>query len=70
MTVQELRANALGLLRLALEAGENGRIVAAEWLTAKAAQYFDDADVIEAGERQPIAQESKHLAAPRHLSFL
>jgi hypothetical protein len=36
----------------------------------KAAQYFDDADVIEAGEWQPIAQESKQLAVPRHLSFL
>ena len=53
MTVQELRANALGLLRLALKAGENGQIADAERLTAQAAQYFDDADVIEAGERQP-----------------
>jgi len=70
MTVHELRSNALGLLRLALKAGESGQIAAAERLTAKAAQYFGDADVIEAGERQPIAQESKHLAVPRHLSFL
>jgi hypothetical protein len=52
MTVQELRANALGLLRLALKAGENGQI-AAERLTAKAAQYFYDADVIEVGDRRP-----------------
>jgi hypothetical protein len=49
MTVQELRANALGLLRLALEAGENGRIAAAERLTAKAAQYFYDADAATGG---------------------
>jgi hypothetical protein len=53
MTVQELRANALGLLKLALKAGESGRIAAAERLTAKAAQYFYDADVIEAGDRRP-----------------
>ena len=59
MTVQELRANALGLLRLALEAGENGRIAAAERLTAKAAQYFGDADVVEAGDRRLITEESE-----------
>jgi hypothetical protein len=59
MTVQELRANALALLRLALKAGENGKIAAAERLPAKATQYFDDADVIEAGDRRLIAQESK-----------
>jgi hypothetical protein len=56
MTVHELRSNALGLLRLALKAGESGQIAAAERLTAKATQYFDDADVIEAAERRTIAQ--------------
>jgi hypothetical protein len=58
MTVQELRANALGLLKLALEAGKNGRIAAAEGLTAKASQHFDDADVIESGDRRLMAQVS------------
>jgi hypothetical protein len=56
MTVHELRSNALGLLRLALKAGEKRQIAAAERLTAKAMQYFDDADVIEAAERRAIAQ--------------
>ena len=57
MTVQELRANALGLLRLALKAGENGQIADAERLTAQAAQYFDDADVDRG--RRPAADRSR-----------
>jgi len=58
MTVHELRSNALGLIRLALKARENGQMAAAECLTAKATQYFDDADVIEAAERRTIAEET------------
>jgi hypothetical protein len=58
MTVHELRSNAVGFLRLALKAGEDGQIAAAERLTATATQYFDDADVIEAAERRAITQET------------
>jgi hypothetical protein len=58
MTIHDLRSNALGLLRLALKARENGQIAASERLTAKATQYFDDADVIEAAERRTIAEET------------
>ncbi len=52
MTVSELRHHALECLILALNAGERGQIAAAERLTAKAAQFFDDADVVEAAERR------------------
>ncbi len=67
MAVQELRVNALGLLRLALKAGESGQIAAAERLTAKATQYFNDANVIEAATGSGRLLESKQLAVPRDL---
>ena len=56
MTVHELRLNALELLILAPAAGKNGQISAAKRLSAKATQYFDDADLVEAAERRAIAQ--------------
>jgi hypothetical protein len=37
---------------------ENGQIAAAERLTAKASQYFDDADLIEAAEWRAVTQET------------
>ena len=56
MTVQDLRVNAVQLLARALEAGNRGQFTAAEQLTALAAQYFDDANLIEVAERQPITK--------------
>jgi hypothetical protein len=58
MSVHELRLNALKFLSRALQAGVNGQIVAAERLIAKAAQSFDDADVMGAAERRVIGQET------------
>jgi hypothetical protein len=46
MTEHDLLNNALELLSLAFHAADEGRFAAARGLTAVAAKYFEDAEVI------------------------
>ena len=58
MTEHDLLNNALVLLALAFRAADEGRFAAARGLSANAAKYFEDAEIIAAAKRRAVTDDA------------